>query len=104
MVHFVIPSSPFKIPYTGTIMNIGYSKTCLKQAATQKEDQKLFFKTDYHLMQVKSTAECSKNASREHSAILSTFIKLPFVFKTFVFSVFEFSLRQVLLYIVWCIL
>ena len=27
-----------------------------------KEDQKLFFKTDYRLMQVKSIAECSKRA------------------------------------------
>ena len=27
--------------------------------------------------------------SREHSAILSTFIKLPFVFETFVLSIFE---------------
>ena len=30
-----------------------------------------------------------KNAPIEHSAILSTFIKLPFVFKTFVLSTFE---------------
>ena len=30
--------------------------------ATQKEDQKLVFKTDYCLMQVKSIAECSKRA------------------------------------------
>ena len=36
-------------------------------------------------MQVKSIAECS----REHSAILLTFIKLPFVNKTFVLSIFE---------------
>ena len=33
-----------------------------------------------------------QNAPREHSAILSTFIKLPFVFKTFVLSIFEQSL------------
>ena len=49
---------------------------------TQK-DEKLVFKTNYHLMQVKSVAEW------EHSAILSTFIKLPFVIKIFVFSIFE---------------
>ena len=55
----------------------------------QKEDQKLVFKTDYHLMQVKSIAECSS----EHSAILLTFIKLPFVFKTFVLSIFEWPLK-----------
>ena len=45
-------------------------------AATQK-DQKIVFKTNYCLMQVKSIAE-------EHSAILLTFIKLPFV-KTFLY-------------------
>ena len=31
----------------------------LSLLATQKEDQKLVFKTDYRLMQVKSIAECS---------------------------------------------
>ena len=40
----------------------------------------MFFKTVYRLMQVKSIVEC------EHSAILSTCIKLPSVYKTFVFS------------------
>ena len=38
-------------------------------------------------MQVKSIAECSKG--REHSAILSTFINLPFVIKIVVLSIFE---------------
>ena len=38
-------------------------------------------------MQVKSIAECSKG--REHSAILSFLIKLPFVIKIFVLSIFE---------------
>ena len=52
--------------------------------ATQNEGKKLGFKTNYHLMQVKSIAECF-----EHSAILLSFIKLPFVIKTFVLSVFE---------------
>ena len=36
-------------------------------------------------MQVKSIAECSKG----HSAILLTFIKLPFVIKIFVLSIFD---------------
>ena len=36
-------------------------------------------------MQVKSIAECSL----EHSAILLTFIKLPFVIKIFILSIFE---------------
>ena len=34
-----------------------------------------------------------QNALREHSAILSTFIKLPFVFKTTVLSIFEWPLK-----------
>ena len=38
----------------------GCSKTCLKRSL--KKDQKLGFKTDYCLMQVKSIAECSKGA------------------------------------------
>ena len=37
-----------------------------------KEDQKLVFKTDYRLIQVKSIAKCSK---WEHSAILLNCIK-----------------------------
>ena len=51
--------------------------TC--KAATQK-GQKLVLKANYRLMQVKSIAE---------SAILSTFIRLPFAIKTFVLSIFE---------------
>ena len=54
-----------------------YSKTCVN--GHSQKDQKLVFKTNYHLMQVQG----------EHSAILSTFIKLPFVIKTFVLSIFE---------------
>ena len=34
-----------------------------------------------------------QNAPREHSAILQTFIKLPFVFKSFVMSIFEWPLK-----------
>ena len=48
-------------------------------------------------MQVKSIAECSP-CKGEHSAILLTFIKLPFVIKIFVLSILSVCLRQVLLY------
>ena len=69
--------------------------------ATQKEDQKLVFKTDYCLMQVKSVArlllntgqKCYRMLQREHSAIFATSIKLPFVIKTFVLSIFEWLLK-----------
>ena len=53
--------------------------------ATQRRQKKVV-KTDIRLMQVKSIEECS---CVEHSAILSTFIELPFVIKIFVLSVFE---------------
>ena len=54
-----------------------------------KRRPKIVFKTDYHLMQVKSIAECSK-----HSAILLTFINLPFGIKIFVLSIFEWPLNR----------
>ena len=49
--------------------------------ATFKKTENWLSETNYRLMQVKSIAECSK---WEHSAILSTFIKIPFVIKIFV--------------------
>ena len=45
----------------------------------------MVFKTYYRFMQVKSIAECS--------AILLTFIKLPFAVRIFVLSIFEWSLK-----------
>ena len=51
----------------------------------------MVFSYDYRLMQVKSIAECAKG---EHSAILSTFIKLPFSIKIFVLSIFEWPLES----------
>ena len=60
--------------------------------------------TDYHLMQVKvlqNADRLSLNAGQkycrmlqgEHSAILLTFIKLPYVIKIFVLSIFEWPLK-----------
>ena len=52
-------------------------------------------KTNYRLMQVKSISMLQG----EHSAILSTYIKLPFVIKIFVLSFLSGCiLRKVLLY------
>ena len=59
------------------------SKTCVKRPLSKRP--KMVFQTNYPLMQVKSIAECSK---REHSAILSTFIKQPVFIKIFVLSIF----------------
>ena len=56
---------------------------CSPWNSHSQKEQKLVFKTDYRLFQVKSITEL------EHSAILSTFIKLPFVIKIFVLYIFE---------------
>ena len=56
---------------THCIYNVRKNTVKLVLSGHSKRRQKLFFKTNY---------------PREHSAILSTCIKLPFVFKTFVLS------------------
>ena len=40
---------------------LDYSKTCVNSLS--QKDPKMVFKTDYHLMQLKSIAECSKGVS-----------------------------------------
>ena len=62
-----------------------YSKTCVKRPLLKRS--KIVYKTNHHLMQVKSVAE-----------MLSTFIKLPFVIKIYVLSIFSGRFTQVLLY------
>ena len=58
---------------------ISNQKAAVKPVLSGKsnKDQKMVFKTDYRLMQVKVL----QNAPREHSAILSTYIKLSFVIR-----------------------
>ena len=62
---------------------------CKQRKGHSQKDRKLVFKIIYHSMQVKSIAECSPWSflQREHSTILLTFIKLPFMI--FVLSIFE---------------
>ena len=66
-----------------------YSKTCLRRLL--KTRQKLGF-----LYQLSPNA--GQRLQREHSAILSTFIKLSFVFKTFVLFNFEWPLKTLRFY------
>ena len=59
-----------------------YCKACVKRPLSKR--QKIGFKTNYRLIQVKSIAEGSKRV------FCSTFdLKLPFVIKIFVLSIFE---------------
>ena len=55
---------------------LAYRKTCVKRPLSRRP--KMVFKNTYRLMQVKYIAECSNG---EHSALVLTFIKLPFVIK-----------------------
>ena len=61
-----------------------YSKTCLKPPL--KKDQKTGFQ-DILLF------NAGQKYCRKHSAILSTFIKLPFTIKTFVLSISKWPLK-----------
>ena len=76
----------------------GCSKTCVKHHS--QKDQKLVFKTNYRLMQVRSIAECSKGIQGEHSTILSTFIKLPLSLRSLFCLFLSGRFTQVLLYFI----
>ena len=54
--------TPVRLKPVAPQFPVKHSTTALPIAATQKDNQKLVFKTDYGLMQVKSIAECSKRA------------------------------------------
>ena len=56
-----------------------------------QKDRTSIFKTNYHLYNNAGQKYC-RMLQGEHSAILSTFIKLPFAIKTFVLSIFEWLL------------
>ena len=60
-----------------------YSKTCVKRSLSKRS--KIIFKTNYRLMQVKKYCRMLQ----EHSAMLLTFIKLPFVITIPVLSIFK---------------
>ena len=65
-----------------------YSKTCVKQPLSKRP--KIGFQDQLSL---NAGQKYCRMLQGEHSAILSTFIKLPFVFKTFVLSIFEWPLK-----------
>ena len=70
-----------------------YSKTCLKQPLSKIP--KIGFQDQLSLH---AGQNYCKMLQVEHSAILSTFINLPFVTKIVVLSILSGRLRQVLLY------
>ena len=60
-----------------------YSKTCLKRLL--KKNKKICFQ---YQLSLNAGQKYCRMLQKEHSAILSTFIKLPFSIKTFVLSIF----------------
>ena len=65
-----------------------YSKTCLKRPLSKRP--KIGFKDQLLLNEGQKYRRMLQG---EHSAILSTFIKLPFAIKIFVLSIFEWPLK-----------
>ena len=71
-----------------------YSNTCVKQSLPKR--QKIGFQDQLLL---NAGQKYCRIIQGEHSAILLTFIKLPFVIKIFVLSIFRGHFTQVLLYL-----
>ena len=61
-----------------------YSKTCVKQPLSKRPEIGL-----QDQLSLNAGQKYCRMFQREHSAILSTFIKLPFVIKIFILSIFE---------------
>ena len=70
------------------ILKDKYNKTCLKWPLKKKT--KIGFK---NRLLLNAGQKYCRMLQGEHSAILSTFIKLQFVIKTFVLSTFEWPLK-----------
>ena len=88
--HVRIVSSPSHTFFLGKLdQEVNrYSKTCLKRP--QKRRPKIGFQDQLSL---NAGRKYCRMLQGEHSAILLTFIKLPFVIKIFVLSIFEWPLK-----------
>ena len=67
--------------------HVKYSETCVKEPLSKRP--KIGFQDQLSLNAGQKYCRMSQG---EHSAILLTFIKLPFVIKLFVLSIFEWPL------------
>ena len=63
-----------------------YNKTCVKRQLSKRPQIGFQDHLSYHLMQVKSIAECSNGSILQY---FQPSIKLPFVIKIFILSIFE---------------
>ena len=74
--------------HTARKCSLEYSKTLLKRPLKKKT--KIGFQDRLSL---NAGQKYCRMLQGEHSAILTTFIKLPFAFKVFVLSIFEWPLK-----------
>ena len=77
-----------KSPFARLASTVQYRKTCLKLPL--KKNTKIGFQDRLSL---NAGQKYCRMLQQEHSAILSTFIKLPFVIKICVLSIFEWPLK-----------
>ena len=75
-----------------------YSRTCLKRP--HKNNTKIGFK---YILSLNAGQKFCRMLQGEHSAKLSTFIKLPFVINIFVLSIFEWPLKTVFTVLKLCL-
>ena len=83
-INFANSLDPDRLTWIQSEMVHVYSKTCLKRPVKKKA--KIGFQDRLSL---NAGQKYCRMLQREHSAILFTFIKLPFVNKIFVMSIFE---------------
>ena len=78
----IVSGSPLFANYTFIVTQ--YSKTCLKRPP--RKNTKIVFQ---YRLSLNAGQKYCRMLQLEHSAILSTFINLPFSIKTFVLSIFK---------------
>ena len=89
-----IPVSLKRLPGPHYLLHF-CSKILIKYSKNTQKDQNLVFKTGYHL---NAGQKYYRTLRGEHSAILWSFIKLPFVIKTGLLSIFEWPILPVSIY------
>ena len=84
----VFPMTALQSFYPEEVRHTSYSETCLKRPLKKKT------KNGFQVrLSLNAGQKYCRMLQGEHSAILSTCIKLPYVIKVFVLSIFEWPLK-----------
>ena len=84
-----IPKTPSRASLFAACL---FQKNLIRHSKNTQKDQNFVLKTDY---QLNAGQKYYRTLRGEHSAILSSFIKLPFVIKTGLLSIFEWPILAV---------